>query len=354
MINQDDLRNSLQTSELNRHFKNYLQLMGLKSNLEWEIRADTQIVSNCFPASDNTKMIPVLSLLQQSGIFIEVKVFNSKTQLNTKRIVLNTDNVTNLLDKFRCADYFNALLKVLPVTGLICIPSSLDNQLTIQVSSLKNSYKQVPLLLNLLKMCWEVSPSNQITIPCLSVATLITQQKQVYLDYLLTTIKGIDNSIKLFDAGTNIHYLSSGNGEVRTTYSKNFWETTPGMIFEFKKNYTTLQKLREINPEVLEVKLSGYYDNDPLMPCGVRLNRYLDIPFAIKDIAFTDIRKINARNNYLDCLLTFKGKTKEYGFSSLPYEVSKKILLLTDDKSSLLTENEKSELIDSIKDYKFM
>lgn len=349
MINQADLLQIKIEKELNQYLQAYFRTIGLKYRFTWEVRTQQQVVSSSFFLPEVPDVDSVINILKQSEMFTAVSIVHSRVEQGKLRICIKTASVTELVDKFRHAQYFNALLKVLPVSGILCIPSSEREQLTIQKCAVKNGFQHVPKLLDLLMISWKVLPSLKIVIPYHEVGSLIAKQKQLCLDYLIQTIHPINTTIKVYGKGANTEYLSSGHDSVHLNFSDNCWSTTPAVIFEFERNQQTLSDLTALEPELIEFKVSGYYDNDPMVPCGIRVKRIIDIPFIIKDITFASIRQ--NRSNYLDTLLTFKGKTKDYGFSGLPYEISKLILLQACNDSVLLSEDEISEHIDKITNY---
>lgn len=345
MINQADVLRLKFEQELNEHLQGYFCTI----DLTWEVRSEQQVVSCTFSLPETSVIESVIDILKQSEMFTAVSLVQSRVEQDKWRICIKTESVTDLVDQFRHAQYFNALLKVLPVSGILCTPSSKRDQLTIQICATKNSFHHVPKLLDLLMISWKVASSSKIVIPCHEVCSLIAQQKKLCLDYLIQTIQAIDTSIRVYGEGINTSYLASGRDSVHLYFSDNYWLTTPAIIFEFKSNQQTHSKLAALDPELFEFKVSGYYDNEPMVPCGIIVNRIVDIPFIIKDMTLPVIRQ--SRSNYLDTLLTFKGKTKEYGFSNLPYDISKSILLQVCDDSTLLSKDEISKHIDKISSY---
>lgn len=353
MINNDEIIRLTLCSELTSHIQHYLKAMSIDClPLEWDIRSNQQIVSNCFLTENAPNTTPILTALTQSGMFTGVSIVQSRTEEGKSRILLKTDSFSNLLDKFKHAQYFNTLIQILPISGVICLPSSQSNQLTIQACNLqRNSYEQIPNLLNLLMIYWkELSPSK-IAISCQEVDLLINKHRQLCLDYLIQSIKNIDEGSENFMSALNVEYFHQNRFGVNMNYSQESWRTTPGVLFQVKNKKATLKKFEEMHPGILEVKVSGYLMfKDAVMPCGIKPKRLLDIPFIIKDITLASMRQ--SRSNYLDSLLVFKGKPKDYGFSSFPYEISKMILLHVCDDSALLTAREKNEHIDRIANYK--
>ncbi|WP_298625113.1 hypothetical protein [uncultured Legionella sp.] len=349
LLRQNNERRLEQTLE--QHLQNYFRTVGLKYKLKWEVRSEQQIVSCCFSLSQIPDLEVVLEVLKQSEMFNKVGIVQSKIQQGKFRILIQTDNVINLVYKFQHAEYFNALLRVLPVSGILCVPSSRHDKLTIQACAPKNSIQHVPTFLKLSKLPSTISLLENIEISCTDVAFLIAQHKQLCLNYLVESVQSIDASIKIYGQEIKTECLSSSHHSVFMNFSNNPWATTPALIFEFQKNPTTLKMLTNLHSGLLEFKINGYYDeSDALVPCGIRVNHVINIPSIIKnDLALPMIRQ--SRNNYTDTLLIFKGKTSGYGIPGLPYDISKQILLKTNDEVSSLSEEDKSKYIDKLSSF---
>ena len=63
MINQGTLKRLILCDKLNRYMHAYFQKMGLAYTLQWEIRSEQLLVSNCFSLSDNIDTDTIVSTL---------------------------------------------------------------------------------------------------------------------------------------------------------------------------------------------------------------------------------------------------------------------------------------------------
>lgn len=350
MFNKQDLRVELRKN-INKDLRNFFCRVGLKSYLKWELREDNQCVSNCFSNADDFDITSVLTVLKQSDIFISVSIVSSRNYKDQLRILLKTDSVSHLEMQFKHAKYVNALIDILPVSGIICTPARQSNLLILQPCAPKNSFEKVPNLLKLLEIPWIVLPSSKIAISCDHVKDLILRQKTLCLDLITDMTRQVQGDIQICGQATNIQYFSSSPGSVMMNFCGTLWNTAPGIIMNVQKNPYTLAALEELSPDLLEVKVSGYYDSeyDTVMPCGIKLNNVFDIPLFLKNQMMLDMKQ--ERTNYLNQLMVFKGKTKEYGIPSLPIDVTKKILIEACDNSCFLTEKERDETIEKLRTY---
>jgi hypothetical protein len=350
MFNKQDLRVELRKN-MNKNLQNFFCRIGLKSNLKWELREDNQCVSNCFSNADGLNITSAISVLKQSDIFISVSIVPSRNYKDQLRILLKTDSVSHLDMQFKHAEYVNALIDILPVSGIICTPARQSNLLILQPCAAKNSFEKVPNLLKLLEIPWIVLSSSKIAISCDNVKDLILRQKKLCLDLITDMTQQVQGDIQIRGQATHIQYFSSSPGSVMMNFCGTLWNTTPGIIMNVRKNPYTLAELNELSPDLLEVKVSGYYDSDQdsIMPCGIKLNNVFDIPLFLKNKMMLDMKQ--ERSKYLNQLLVFKGTAKEYGIPSLPFDVTKKVLIEACDNSCFLTEKERGEAIEALKTY---
>ena len=287
-------------------------------------------------------------------MFLLVGIVQSTTQTGKSRILIKTDSVSDLLDKFIHAHYVNALLQLTPASGIVCIPSALKGQITFQACEKNNSYKQIPTLLKLLDIPYEISPASLISISCTEVDLLITQHKHLCLQYITEAITNVDDSITIDAEEINVIDFSPSPNNITRMYSQNLCESTPAVTFRLKRDSETLELLYKMHPNLLMVTTTGYRDVEPIMPCGIKVNSIFDIPVFLKDTLLSKMQIAiqSARTSYLDSLLTFKSRTGAFVVPSLPYEVSKMILLQICDDCALLTEQQKDSHLDKIRDYR--
>lgn len=351
MINREDLARLKNCAELTWYLQHYFSRLNMNFKLDWELRSDKQFVSDCFSKNECYHYQDFASALNQSGMFTEVKIVRSRQEEDQFRILVKTDSVLNLLEQFRLANYFNALLRVFPISGAVCLPSALNEQLHIKARNSTYNHTNLIQVLKILGISYSILPCSALTISCVEVSSLIHHQKQLCLDYLKETIMKIEPGIKIFQTKLNVTELNSGKFDVKMSVSENVWETVPAISFYFKTSPFTLASLKQIHSTHVEFKVSGYFmDEDKETPCGIKPKKLLDIPFIIKDILWATIQK--SRSNYYDTLLTFKSKESHYGFSNLPFDISKEILSLACDDSALFSEDEKKSSIDRISEYR--